>query len=145
MKGLKIILIILTYPILTSFNTIETRFTDVQILRYLTAKSGFQSVEYNKGIISKWMRNKTPLVRQLNDYQKFELQTELDKFDMRVFENEIEELSDLREDIYPKIYYRIILNGDTIQTKDFLQKDMPKSIKKIDDLLLKFTTTGFTY
>lgn len=145
MQGLKIILIILTYTILTSFNTIETRFTEVQILRYLTAKSGFQTVEYNKGIISKWMRNKTPLVRQLNDYQKFELQAEVDRFDLNAFEAEINQLSDLKEDVYPKIYYRIIIHGDTLQSKDFLQKDMPKSIKKIDDLMLKFTTTGFTY
>ena len=145
MKGLKITLIILTYTILTSFNTIEPKFTEVQILRYLTAKSGFQSVEYNNGIISKWMRNKTPLVRQLNDYQKFELQAQLDQFDLKTFESEVNQLNEVKQEIYPKIYYRIILNGDTIQSKDFLQKDMPKSIKKIDDLLLKFTTTGFTY
>lgn len=145
MKGLKITLIILTYTILTSFNTIETRFSEVQILRYLTAKSGFQTVKYNNGVISKWMRNKTPLVRQLNDYQKYELQAELDHFDLKGFEMEINQLDDIKEGIYPKIYYRIILNGDTIQTKDFLQKDMPKRIKKIDDLMLKFTTTGFTY
>lgn len=145
MKGLKIILIILTYTILTSFNTIETKFTHVQILRYLTAKSGFQSVEYNNGIISKWMRNKTPLVLQLSDYQKYELQAELDKFDLTSFTNEVNQLNEVKQEVYPKIYYRIILNGDTIQSKDFLQKDMPKSIKKIDDLLLKFTTTGFTY
>ena len=101
MRGLKIILIILTYPILTSFNTIETRFTEVHILRYLTAKSGFQSVEYNKGIVSKWMRNKTPLVRPLNDYQKFELQAELDKFDLKSFEEEINRLNEhLKEHIH---------------------------------------------
>lgn len=145
MQGLKITIIILTYTILTSFNKIDTKIEEVQILRFLTAKSGFQSVEYNKGIISKWMRNKTPLVRQLNDYQKNELHAEIDQFDLNAFEAEINQLSNLKEDVYPKIYYRIIINGDTLQSKDFLQKDMPKSIKKIDDLMLKFTTTGFTY
>ncbi|RLZ12014.1 hypothetical protein [Faecalibacter macacae] len=145
MQGLKITIIILTYTILTSFNKIDTKIEEVQILRFLTAKSGFQSVEYNKGIISKWMRNKTPLVRQLNDYQKNELHAEIDQFDLNAFEAEINLLSNLKEDVYPKIYYRIIINGDTLQSKDFLQKDMPKSIKKIDDLMLKFTTTGFTY
>lgn len=145
MQGLKITIIILTYTILTSFNKIDTKIEEVQILRFLTAKSGFQSVEYNKGIISKWMRNKTPLVRQLNDYQKNELHAEIDQFDLNAFEAEIDQLSNLKEDVYPKIYYRIIINGDTLQSKDFLQKDMPKSIKKIDDLMLKFTTTGFTY
>ena len=146
MKGYSILFLILTYTLLTSFNyQKESKVPDVKILRYLTAKTSFQSVEYNNGIVSKWIRFKTPLVVRLNDYQNYELQAEIKRFDVEKFKSEIDNLSDLKEGIYPKIYYKIVLNGDTIQTKDFLQKDMPSSIKKIDNLMLKFTTFGISY
>lgn len=145
MKELKLILITLTYFLFFSSFQNNHDVHSVEILRYWIGKTEFQSIELKKGIISKWMKNKSPLVMQMNDLQKYELNGVLAKFDLEEFKQKAVHIQEAPQDVYPKIYYRFIVNGDTIQTKDFVLKEMPEEVKLLDKLLIKYTTPGFRY
>lgn len=145
MKGLKLLLITLTYTLFFSAFQINHEIQSIEILRYSIGKTGFQSIEIKNSILSKWMKNKTPLVMRINDYQKYELNGILAKFDFDTFKSNLDNIPEVAYDAYPRIYYRFIIEGDTIQTKDFLQKDMPEEIKNLDKLLLKYTASEFKY
>jgi len=140
MNRLKFISILLIGLILSSFALIATPKTSVKITRFMIAKAGSQIIEYEDGQVMKVITNRYPLAYKLHANQNNKLLEEFKNIDKVQLTDELEKLPEINKGVYPKIYYKIITDADTITTKEFFLQSMPNQLKKMDKLLLMYSS-----
>lgn len=130
-----IILLTLSTPNIILSQTISK----IKITRYLTAKSGFQVIEFENNTVTNWVSNRKPLRIELFKSKVKLIENEINLIDLDKLNEEIEALLPINQNSFPKVYYQIIINKDTIQTKEFLLATLPNSLKRLDQLLFNYS------
>lgn len=111
----------------------------VIISRYLIAKSGYQILTFDNGKITKTYSHKYPLQSTLFPGQAKKMVLEYNQLNEETLKKELDKLPELQPDVFPKVFYEFIIDGDTIRTKHFVPRMVPNQLKKIEKLLFDYT------
>ena len=133
MKGVFLFSLFIT---LTTYQHTDQK---LKITRHLTAKSGFQIIEFENTTVTNFVSNRKPLRIELYSYKVKSVLNEFNLIDFELLNKEIAETYPINSNVYPRVYYQIIKGNDTIQTKEFLLARIPNSLKRLDKLLFNYS------
>ena len=132
---MKSFFILLIMALFSFGNRVYAQLTNnVKIVRVLTAKSGYQVIEFENAVVKNIASKRPALSNNLDPKELDKLITEFQAIDREKLTEEFSYLPDLEKTIYPRIYYQFIEGNTTFSTKEFIISRIPTSLKKFDKL-----------